>query len=282
MNHEKTGQLIAQRRRQLGLTQKNLADKLSISDRAVSKWERGAGFPDISLVEPLADTLGLTVLELLHGQEEPPAPMEERTARETLQVFRPEVENKLKRTRRWAVIIAALALVLGAVGWLAGSTIRVETGQVTTTAAEATAISPYILITNQDVQLLETLWQEKTVAQINASGAGNGLVTLDEETIKPYEGMIDTQGLELTYFIVQSTGNSIHVEYGTELIRIFLNMDRDNVIEKGIMALNESYPYVNGGPNPDVKMDVLYTVYNQDNSHFSKKTYASGFAALLQ
>ena len=56
---------------ELGLTQKELAEKLNISDRTVSKWERGAGFPDISLVEPLADALGLSVLELLHGEESP-------------------------------------------------------------------------------------------------------------------------------------------------------------------------------------------------------------------
>lgn len=67
MNHEKTGALIAKRRTELGLTQKALAEQLNISDRAVSKWERGMGFPDISLIEPLADALGLTVLELLHG-----------------------------------------------------------------------------------------------------------------------------------------------------------------------------------------------------------------------
>jgi len=83
MDHQKTGALIAARRNELGLTQKALAQKLNISDRAVSRWERGAGFPDISLVEPLADALNLTVLELLHGEL---SPEPERTACEDIGV----------------------------------------------------------------------------------------------------------------------------------------------------------------------------------------------------
>lgn len=65
MDTRKTGQLIAARRKELGLTQKQLAGQLNVSDRAVSKWERGAGFPDIALLEPLADVLGRTVLTRL-------------------------------------------------------------------------------------------------------------------------------------------------------------------------------------------------------------------------
>ena len=68
MDNAKTGGLIAARRRELSLTQKELAEKLHISDRTVSKWERGAGFPDISLLEPLADALGLSVLDLIQGE----------------------------------------------------------------------------------------------------------------------------------------------------------------------------------------------------------------------
>jgi len=83
MNHEKTGKLIAARRNQLGLTQMELAQQLNVSDRAVSRWERGVGFPDISSLEPLADALEITVLELLHGEL---SPEPERTANEDLSV----------------------------------------------------------------------------------------------------------------------------------------------------------------------------------------------------
>ncbi|MFR6184880.1 MAG: helix-turn-helix domain-containing protein [Lawsonibacter sp.] len=67
MDRTKTGALIAAARKEQNMTQKELAAALHVSDRAVSKWERGAGFPDISLLEPLADALGLGVLDLLRG-----------------------------------------------------------------------------------------------------------------------------------------------------------------------------------------------------------------------
>lgn len=69
MDARKTGELISSARKEKGLTQAGLADILSVSDRAVSRWERGVGFPDISLLEPLSDALGLTPLDLLRGEK---------------------------------------------------------------------------------------------------------------------------------------------------------------------------------------------------------------------
>ena len=65
MDAAKVGKRIAELRKEQGLTQKELADKLHITDGAVSKWERGINFPDIALLEPLAAILGTTVIDLL-------------------------------------------------------------------------------------------------------------------------------------------------------------------------------------------------------------------------
>ena len=67
MNNEKTGALIAQIRKENGLTQKQLADKIGVSNATISKWETAKGFPDISLLEPLADALNISVSEILAG-----------------------------------------------------------------------------------------------------------------------------------------------------------------------------------------------------------------------
>lgn len=75
MDARNTGALIAGRRKALGLTQKQLAERLLVSDKAVSKWENGASYPEVTLLPPLAQILGLTVDELLAGTvrgEEPP------------------------------------------------------------------------------------------------------------------------------------------------------------------------------------------------------------------
>lgn len=68
MDKEQFGRFIGQLRREKNYTQKQLAELLYISDKAVSKWERGLSIPDVSLLLPLAETLGVTVTELLEGR----------------------------------------------------------------------------------------------------------------------------------------------------------------------------------------------------------------------
>ena len=68
MNNYVTGGAIRLLREKKGYTQKQLAERLMVSDKAVSKWESGRGLPDISLIEPLAKNLGISVAELLSGE----------------------------------------------------------------------------------------------------------------------------------------------------------------------------------------------------------------------
>lgn len=68
MNTYITGNTIRDLREKKGLTQAQLAEKLNISDKTVSKWETHKGLPDISLVEPLAQALGVSVIELMQGE----------------------------------------------------------------------------------------------------------------------------------------------------------------------------------------------------------------------
>ena len=68
MENQKIGNFIKELRKEKNLTQKELADKLFITDRAVSKWERGLSCPDISLLDDLSNILGVSVIELLKGR----------------------------------------------------------------------------------------------------------------------------------------------------------------------------------------------------------------------
>ncbi len=69
MDSKKTGKLIAKKRQQINLTQSELAKKLYITDKAISKWERGLSFPDITLLIPLTEILNISLYELLKGEE---------------------------------------------------------------------------------------------------------------------------------------------------------------------------------------------------------------------
>ena len=63
MDQSKTGKFIAEERKRKNYTQRQLADLLGISDKTISKWERGNGFPEVSLLLPLCDELEITVNE---------------------------------------------------------------------------------------------------------------------------------------------------------------------------------------------------------------------------
>ena len=117
MDAAKTGALIAQARKEMDLTQGQLAQRLHVSVQAVSKWERGRNFPDLALLEPLAEALDLTVSELLAGERgEPP---QETAVREALRVGIQQLRRQVLRFR--ALLLCAglvLAVFLCARGFL--------------------------------------------------------------------------------------------------------------------------------------------------------------------
>lgn len=76
MDAKKTGLLISEVRKEKGLTQKELAARLHVSDRTISKWERGAGFTDVTILGPLSDELGIPVQCLLNGERQVGTDME--------------------------------------------------------------------------------------------------------------------------------------------------------------------------------------------------------------
>ena len=104
MDAKSVGHTIAERRHGLGITQAELAETLGVTNKAVSRWECGAGLPDTALLEPLAKTLGIDVRMLVCENFRPPATPEE-PARED----RPNV--------RWTAARIVLVIII-AVGLL--------------------------------------------------------------------------------------------------------------------------------------------------------------------
>lgn len=69
MDAVKLGLFISEQRKALGMTQQELAGKINVTDKAVSRWERGKGLPDINIIEPLADALGISISELMKSEK---------------------------------------------------------------------------------------------------------------------------------------------------------------------------------------------------------------------
>ena len=76
IDRKRFGTFVAKRRKELGMTQQELADRLFLSNKAVSKWETGQSLPDITLLEPLAGCLKVSVAELLRGERVVERPLE--------------------------------------------------------------------------------------------------------------------------------------------------------------------------------------------------------------
>lgn len=113
LNPQKTGSLIATIRKQQNRTQQDLANELGVSSAAVSKWERGIGFPDVSLVEPLATSLGITIAELFKGERinDSVDNEYENLLADVVKVSVDEITKK-KKIANWIIAIAVAVLYL--------------------------------------------------------------------------------------------------------------------------------------------------------------------------
>lgn len=106
-----TGKFIAQMRKERGLTQRQLADALLISDKTVSKWECGNGLPDVSLMLPLCELLEITVNELLTGKRLTPSEYQKNAENNIMQLIKEKEEAKFRIIL--GAIVAGLTLVAG-------------------------------------------------------------------------------------------------------------------------------------------------------------------------
>lgn len=112
MDQIKTGKFIAQMRKEQGLTQGQLADKLFISNKTISKWETGKGLPEVSLMLPLCEILDINVNELLTGERIPISEYKE-MAEENMMNLVQEAQESRKKIILSAVV--AFSAILSAV-----------------------------------------------------------------------------------------------------------------------------------------------------------------------
>ena len=116
MNQIKIGRFIAECRKKANLTQMQLAEKLSITDRAISKWETGKAMPDSSIMLELCEILDISVNELLNGEK---INMENKEQNEQLLLeMAKELEKKNKTiwTSMWVILTASVIGLLGGLG----------------------------------------------------------------------------------------------------------------------------------------------------------------------
>lgn len=119
MDLVKIGAYIASKRKALGLTQKQVAEQLGMSDKSVSKWERGICLPDVSVYLELCEILGITINEFLAGEDIPREDIPAKSEDNLIQVTQ-DSQHRQRKLKR--VIATLVALTLLAAAWVWSST----------------------------------------------------------------------------------------------------------------------------------------------------------------
>lgn len=112
MNQEKIGRFIAELRKEKEMTQVDLANKLGITDRAISKWENGRGMPDLSLLTPLCEILDVSINELLSGARLDKKNYQEKLEENIINAI-DYTDKKIKKTKKiFTILLAAILMFL--------------------------------------------------------------------------------------------------------------------------------------------------------------------------
>ncbi|MBQ6323797.1 MAG: helix-turn-helix domain-containing protein [Bacilli bacterium] len=125
MNQEKIGRFIAELRKEKNMTQQELADKLNITDRAISHWENGRSMPDAGVILELCKILNININELLSAKKIKEEKYNER-AEESLLEMRREIETQNKKILTLNKIIINLAIIIFVVIGLAATFIEMS------------------------------------------------------------------------------------------------------------------------------------------------------------
>ncbi len=122
MNQEKIGKFIAKNRKDKGLTQEALAEKLGISTNAVSKWERGLSFPDVSLFKKLCSELDISIEELINGEKSKSTESKDKAIIASL-----EEKTKIeKKSKKKIIILSIFILLIIAFSVIYSSTLKIN------------------------------------------------------------------------------------------------------------------------------------------------------------
>ncbi|MCH5338187.1 MAG: helix-turn-helix transcriptional regulator [Acetatifactor sp.] len=286
MDNKKTGSLIAQRRQELGLTQKELGEQLHVSDRAVSKWERAAGFPDMSLLEPLANALGVSVLDLIRGErltpEEQPSPETERSVRTAVRELSGRLRQSLGRYRRLIIILTILlvagAAVLAYQRFGPFQVYAVKEREVS--AAEALEAVPHVIITVYDFAASQRLLNDPEVGGLLIPVMPDSESTLppnmmdyhiamDAEVADSYQELLRIGGQAVDGISVEVFYNIIVVSYSLENRHCILEIFYGGSIRK--TAYTDKY--VNSKPEVD---GVVASNENNERFTISREEWSPG------
>ena len=163
MSIEQFAKFIIEQRKERGLTQSDLAKKLNVTDKAVSKWERGLNYPDISTIEELAKVFEVTVLEILNGEKKMDPDLKEKESidkavSETLDFSKQLIKNQKKNylNQGLILIIVFLLVLVGYQGYnqmfgVFGTSVKNLNDQISSLKTEVTNLQTELNLVEAEV-----------------------------------------------------------------------------------------------------------------------------------
>lgn len=125
MNQQQIGKFIAHKRKEKNLTQEQLAEKLGVSNKTVSKWETGKCMPDYSIVQPLCKELGITVSELMDGEVGEEKSVRTYDEEQIMDLLKRTQDLEKQRTVLFGVVLVIMGIALQALSHtLGGSAVK--------------------------------------------------------------------------------------------------------------------------------------------------------------
>ena len=122
MNQTTIGSFIAQKRRTKNLTQEQLAEKLGVSNKTISKWENGKCMPDYSIIQTLCDALGVTLPELMDGEDAADSSVRVYDDAQILDLLRRTQELERQKGILYGLVLIVLGIACGAISKTTGGT----------------------------------------------------------------------------------------------------------------------------------------------------------------
>ena len=125
MNQIAIGNFIEKKRKEKNLTQAQLAEKLGVSNKTVSKWENGKCMPDYGVIQPLCTELGVTVSELMDGEEQAPDSIRAYDDEQILDLLKRTQALESQRETLVGILLIVMGMALGAMSFtLGGSDVK--------------------------------------------------------------------------------------------------------------------------------------------------------------
>ena len=112
MNQEKIGNFILELRKEKNMTQQELADKIGVTDKAISKWENGRGMPDLSLMKPLCRELDISINELISGERIDKKDYQEKLEENIMNTIDYSVQEQKKQTKVFKIILGTTVITI--------------------------------------------------------------------------------------------------------------------------------------------------------------------------